>query len=803
MLNWASSVWKSGSAIRPSTLSLTMAGSPPVSVRFSSISRPMLRRSASNRDSREHPGEHVEAAPDLLAVALAVLARELPARHVLAHGPFPSRRSPATRDAPARNLAHQRDTPPRLRGCVQPSSYVRPMRLLHTSDWHLGRSFHREDLLGAQAQFVDFLVETVRSERVDAVVVSGDVYDRALPSLDAVAVCDDALRPARRHRRAVVIISGNHDSARRLGFGAGLIDAAGIHLRTDPAGAARRWCSQDEHGDGGRLRRALPRARRGPGRAGLRRAQPCGGARRRHGPRPGRPGRPAGGTRSVVLAHAFVTGGEASDSERDISVGGVGAVPAAVFAGVDYVALGPPARGAAARPTRSATAGPRSPTPSPRRATARACARRPRTPGGVAPVEPCRLPVPRPLARAPRRPGGPADRRPVVRRTSGHCLQVTLTDPVRPREPMERLRSRFPHVLVLGFEPEGGRRHRHRAVRRPAARPHRPRRSPGTSSSTSAAPARRGRRRAPARAAFERGPRWPRRAPDAPAPPHRHRLRPLRRHPGVDFDALAAARALPVHGRPARARPASWTPSASPCTARCLVPGGRRRALRSDHAPAAPAPRSCLEVDRARAAVADHPQPAWDRPKRRGSGHHHGEGPAARSRRDATGGWTDAAPTRLDEVGEQITELLGMSLAQFCQVVLLPQGDFAGSCAPTRRRAASCWSSCSTPAGSPPSRLAGRPAAGAGAGAGGRRRAAPAALLARVAQAAGDRAARRRRPWRADWVDRRSTAAESGLADEAAPPRAAEHARGRSRAGGASRAAAPHRAAAAPAPDSR
>ena len=113
------------------------------------------------------------------------------------------------------------------------------MRLIHTSDWHLGRSFHREDLLGAQARFVDFLVETVRSERVDAVLVSGDVYDRALPSVDAVALCNDALRRLAGTGTRVVLISGNHDSARRLGFGADLIDAAGIHLRTEP-GSVRR-----------------------------------------------------------------------------------------------------------------------------------------------------------------------------------------------------------------------------------------------------------------------------------------------------------------------------------------------------------------------------------------------------------------------------------------------------------------------------------------------------------------------------------------------------------------------------------
>ncbi|MDQ1614929.1 MAG: repair protein SbcD/Mre11, partial [Actinomycetota bacterium] len=111
------------------------------------------------------------------------------------------------------------------------------MRLLHTSDWHLGRSFHREDLLGAQAGFVDFLVETVAQEQVDAVLVAGDVYDRALPSVDAVTLFDDALRRLAGTGARVVLISGNHDSAGRLGFGSGLMDHAGIHLRTDPGAA--------------------------------------------------------------------------------------------------------------------------------------------------------------------------------------------------------------------------------------------------------------------------------------------------------------------------------------------------------------------------------------------------------------------------------------------------------------------------------------------------------------------------------------------------------------------------------------
>ena len=70
---------------------------------------------------------------------------------------------------------------------------VRAMRLLHTSDWHLGCSLHKADLREAQERFLDHLVETARAERVDAVLIAGDVYDRAVPPVDAVALCEQAL----------------------------------------------------------------------------------------------------------------------------------------------------------------------------------------------------------------------------------------------------------------------------------------------------------------------------------------------------------------------------------------------------------------------------------------------------------------------------------------------------------------------------------------------------------------------------------------------------------------------------------
>jgi exonuclease SbcD len=328
------------------------------------------------------------------------------------------------------------------------------VRLLHTSDWHLGRSFHREDLLGAQATFVDHLVETVRCERVDAVLVSGDVYDRALPSVDAVALFDETLERLAGTGTRVLLISGNHDSARRLGFGSALIDRAGIHLRTDVAGAHRPVVLDDaagpvavyavpylepdavrvELGCDERSHVAVLSAAMGRVRADL----------------DGRPG-----TRSVVLAHAFVTGGQASDSERDITVGGAASVPTSVFDGVDYTALGH-LHGAQRLTDRVRYSGsPVAYSFSEEHHTKQVLLVDLSGEPGTAPhVEPVPTPVDRPLARI----SGRFDQLLTDDRWAAvedHYLQVTLTDAARPREPMERLRRRFPHVLVLAFSPEG------------------------------------------------------------------------------------------------------------------------------------------------------------------------------------------------------------------------------------------------------------------------------------------------------------------------------------------------------------
>ncbi|MFF8279037.1 exonuclease SbcCD subunit D [Streptomyces lateritius] len=327
------------------------------------------------------------------------------------------------------------------------------MRFLHTSDWHLGRSFHRVSLLDAQAAFLDHLVATVLEREVDAVLVAGDVYDRAVPPLSAVELFDTALHRLAEAGVPTVMISGNHDSARRLGVGAGLIGRAGIHLRTDPAGVGTPVLLTDAHGDVALyglpyLEPALVRERFGVEKAGHEAV--LGAAMDRV--RADLAERSAS-TRSVVLAHAFVAGGEPSDSERDITVGGVAAVPAAVFDGVDYVALGHLHGSQAVTPRVRYSGSPLaySFSEAEHRKTMWLIDLGPER--GIEAAERIDCPVPRALARI----RGRLDdllADPALARHERSWVEATLTDPLRPAEPMARLAERFPHTLSLVFEPE-------------------------------------------------------------------------------------------------------------------------------------------------------------------------------------------------------------------------------------------------------------------------------------------------------------------------------------------------------------
>ncbi len=326
------------------------------------------------------------------------------------------------------------------------------MRVLHTSDWHLGRTFHGVDLIGAQSAYVDHLVDLVRAESVGLVAVSGDIYDRALPGVDAVSLCDEALARLADTGAQVVVISGNHDSARRLGFGSRLMSRAGVHVRSDVRRAAEPIVLP--FADGGELAvyavpylepdavRPLLDAGTGRGHEAVLRAM-VGMCRADLEQRQAR--------RSMVLVHAFVHGGEASESERDISVGGVCDVPLSLFDGFDYVALGHLHGRQQLSDSVRYSGSP----------IAYSFSERHHTKGGWLfdidasgrrQVEFVPAPVARPLAAI----TGTLDELMSAAEHDSytdHFVSVTLTDAGRVDDAMSRLQRRFPHAVHLEWRP--------------------------------------------------------------------------------------------------------------------------------------------------------------------------------------------------------------------------------------------------------------------------------------------------------------------------------------------------------------
>jgi exonuclease SbcD len=328
------------------------------------------------------------------------------------------------------------------------------MRVLHTSDWHVGRMFHGRDLLADQEAVLGGMADLVDDERVDVVVVSGDLYDRAVPSGEAVSACTRILDRIRAAGARLVITPGNHDSAPRLGAFAPFAAAGGLHLRTAVAELDRPVLLDDVHGPVALY--GIPYLEPEPARhsLGIDAAGHAGvlteAMRRVRADLAGR----GEGVRSVVLAHAFVTGGAPSASERTISVGGVEQVPSAVFDGVDYVALGH-----LHGPQRLAEHLRYSGSPL---AYSFSEARHHKSvwlvdldAHGLAGVERRELPVPRPLATV----SGTLSS---LLSDPSHdglvdtYLSVELTDRVRPTDALRRLQVRFPHAVHLDWRPAGG-----------------------------------------------------------------------------------------------------------------------------------------------------------------------------------------------------------------------------------------------------------------------------------------------------------------------------------------------------------
>jgi exonuclease SbcD len=279
-------------------------------------------------------------------------------------------------------------------------------------------------------------------------------------------MCEDAFVRLRDAGARVVVISGNHDSARRLGVNSTLVDASGVHLRTRVGGLAEPVMLSDDHGSvavygvpylepaavGGELP-AEPAGPEGP-------ADPCQPARGHSGVvgravgciRADAEARGVG--RSVVMAHAWVSGGDASESERDITVGGVGLVPARLFDGFSYAALGH-LHGQQTLAEHLRYSGSPLPYSFSEASHKKGSWLVELDAAGSARVE--RVPAPEFRRLTALR--GSLDEllgSPAYSGNSGDFLSVTLTDAVRPEAAMDRLRARFAHVLVLAFEPEGG-----------------------------------------------------------------------------------------------------------------------------------------------------------------------------------------------------------------------------------------------------------------------------------------------------------------------------------------------------------
>lgn len=217
------------------------------------------------------------------------------------------------------------------------------MLILHTSDWHLGRTLHQQDLHAAQASALSQILTLVREESVDVTIIAGDIFDRAVPPVAAVTLFTETLARL-ADMCEVVVISGNHDSAIRLGYGSELF-RPGIHIVTNTAdvGSAVTVSRDDVSVRIYPIPFLVPDHAREVLKTGdepLERSHQAVVSAALERIRIDRQDPVDRYQLSVIVAHAFVTGAHGSDSERDISVGGIDDVNARVFAGFDYVALG-------------------------------------------------------------------------------------------------------------------------------------------------------------------------------------------------------------------------------------------------------------------------------------------------------------------------------------------------------------------------------------------------------------------------------------------------------------------------------
>ena len=209
------------------------------------------------------------------------------------------------------------------------------MKLIHLSDLHIGKRVHEVSMTEDQEYILTKIVQIIDDERADAVLIAGDVYDKSVPSAEAVTLFDDFLCRLAKRGIPVLIISGNHDSPERLAFGGRLLESSGIHISPVYDGKLTPITLEDRHGSVDfwllpfikpiHARRFFPEETIESYTDAVRAALAA---------IPMDPER-----RNVLLTHQFVTGAATCGSE-ELSVGGSDNVDASVFDAFDYVALG-------------------------------------------------------------------------------------------------------------------------------------------------------------------------------------------------------------------------------------------------------------------------------------------------------------------------------------------------------------------------------------------------------------------------------------------------------------------------------
>jgi exonuclease SbcD len=328
------------------------------------------------------------------------------------------------------------------------------MKILHTSDWHIGRTFHGHSTLEHLRVVLAAMVDEVRERQIDVVVVAGDIFDSSMPSADAFAVLSGALRDLRGAGAQVVMTSGNHDSATRLGFQSEWATLSGIHIITRVGQHLEPVLIDDEYGPVAfygipYLEPAMFRTQH-PAEDLRTHEQVLGFVMHQV-----RADAAARDLRYTVLSHCFASGvaasSEATDVERDITSGGLNLVPASVFDGPDYVALGH-IHGRSVLSDRVRYSG------APLHYSFGE-AGKPRggwlvelDAGGVDTVDWLDLPVPRRLTVL----TGDLDELVGSERYGQHendWVAAVLTDRVRPMDAMRRLQDRFPFAATLEYRP--------------------------------------------------------------------------------------------------------------------------------------------------------------------------------------------------------------------------------------------------------------------------------------------------------------------------------------------------------------